>query len=210
MSQQQPGITSNRIFAAFYERTSQSGMEKGFMTPLREEVGREARGVVLEVGAGTGLNFSYYDAEQVERVEAIEPDTAMLDYARKRAENAAVRINLTLTPAERLPFADETFDSAVTTLVFCSVTDPLRGLQEVRRVLKPGGAFMLVEHVRAQGPVLASMQSMMTPFTKRLAGNCHWNRNTEQTVYAAGFQMVERRDLGGFLMPVIVLKVRKV
>ncbi len=201
-----PKTTSHRIFASMYERLSRGKTESSFMEPLRKEIIGQARGIVLEIGAGTGLNFALYDPGQVERVEAIEPDTAMLRYAHERLKTARVPITLTQAPVEALPFADETFDSAVATLVFCSVTDPPAGLSEVRRVLKPGGTLLLIEHVRAHGAIAGRVQDMITPVTKILAGNCHWNRNTEQTVVDAGFQVQERRDLSGALMPMILLR----
>ena len=108
-----------------------------------------------------------------------------------------------------LPFTDETFDSAVCTLVFCSVTDPLRGLHEICRVLKPGGTLLMVEHVRAHGRVAAALQDMLTPFARFFAGNCHWNRDTERTVNEAGFEVIERRDLGGVMVPMVMLKARE-
>lgn len=202
----QSGQTSHRFFANFYERMSRGSGEQSFMNPLRKEVTSQARGLVLEIGAGNGLNFAFYDPDTVERVEATEPDSAMLRYARERAAAARVHVNLTQAPVESLPFADESFDSAVVTLVFCSVADPLRGLSEVRRVLKPGGALLMVEHVRAHGAVAATMQNIITPITRIIAGNCHWNRNTEKTVIEAGFQVEQRRDVDGFAMPIVVLR----
>jgi ubiquinone/menaquinone biosynthesis C-methylase UbiE len=205
----QNGHTSHRFFANYYERMSRNEKKQSFMTPLRREVIDQARGVVLEIGAGNGLNFAFYDPDKVERVEATEPDSAMLRYARERAVKARVPINLTQAPVENLPFADESFDSAVVTLVFCSVGDPLHGLSEVRRVLKPGGSLLMVEHVRAHGAIAVTMQNIITPFNKLIAGNCHWNRNTEKTVIEAGFQVEQRRDIGGFLLPMVVLQVSK-
>jgi ubiquinone/menaquinone biosynthesis C-methylase UbiE len=201
-----PGATSHHLFAAYYERTSRSRFERSYMTPLRKEIIGQASGVVLEIGAGNGLNFSYYDPEQVERVEAIEPDTAMLRYARERAASAPIPVTLTQAPVESLPFADETFDCAMATLVFCSVSDPASGLREIRRVLKPGGKLLLLEHVRSRGAISGHLQDMLVPFTTRLAGNCHWNRNTEGTVADAGFQIEYRRDLGGWMLPMVMLR----
>ena len=179
------------------------------MNPLRKEVIDQARGVVLEVGAGNGLNFAFYDPDRVERVEAVEPDSAMLRYARERAAKARVPVNLTQAPVENLPFADESFDSAVITLVFCSVNNPLRGLSEVRRVLKPGGALLMVEHVRAHGAIAVTLQNIITPINRMVAGNCHWNRDTEKTVSEAGFQIEQRRDVEGFVLPFVVLRAVK-
>jgi len=180
------------------------------MEPLRKEVVGQAHGVVLEIGAGTGLNFAIYDPDQVERVEAVEPDSAMLRYARERVKAARVPITLTQAPAESLPFADETFDSAVATLVFCSVTDPMQGLSEIRRVLKPGGILLLIEHVRAQGTFAQQIQNMITPVTKKMAGNCHWNRDTERSVINADFEIESRRDAGGGVQRMVVVRARRV
>ncbi len=203
------GRTSRRFFANYYERTSRSAGEESFMNPLRKEVTGLARGQVLEIGAGNGLNFAFYSPDMVERVEATEPDSVMLGHARKRAAAARVPVNLVQAPVENLPFADESFDSIVVTLVFCSVSDPPRGLSEVRRVLKPGGALLMVEHVRARGAIAAAMQHIITPITRLVAGNCHWNRNTEKTVIEAGFKIEQRRDIRGFVMPFVVLHAVK-
>lgn len=192
-------------FAAYYERCARTSSEARFMEPLRKEIIDQASGLVLEIGAGTGLNFPFYQPIQVERVEAIEPDEAMLRYARERLSTARVPIELTQAPVETLPFADETFDCAVTTLVFCSVGDPLRGLHEVKRVLKPGGLLLMVEHVQAQSTLAAFVQDALVPLTTRFVGNCHWNRNTASTVVRAGFQMKELRKAGGVLVPIIVM-----
>jgi ubiquinone/menaquinone biosynthesis C-methylase UbiE len=201
--------TLRRCFAHFYERMSRCGGEQSFLNPLREEVVGQAHGLVLEIGAGNGLNFAFYDPDAVERVEATEPSSTMLSYARPRAAAARVSVNLTQAPVESLPFADESFDSAVVTLVFCSVGDPLRGLGEVRRVLKPGGALLMVEHVRAHGAIIAIMQNIVTPITRLLVGNCHWNRDTERTVKQAGFKIEQRRNIVWFVMPFVVLRAAK-
>ena len=202
--------TSHRLFAAYYERTSHSSSEELFFAPLREEVTRLAHGRVLEIGAGNGLNFAYYDPASVEQVEATEPDSAMLRYAHRRAEAARVPVHLVQAPVEYLPFADESFESAVVTLVFCSVSDPQRGLSEIRRVLKPGGALLMVEHVRSRGAIASTIQNIVTPINRLIAGNCHWNRDTEQTVIEAGFKIEQRRELSrSAIVPLIVLHAVK-
>ncbi len=209
MSQQPDGLTARRRFARSYERMSRREDTERFLTPLRREVTAQAHGRVLEIGAGNGLNFALYSPDKVTSVEAIEPDTAMLEYARERAAKASVPIHLIQTPVERLPFADESFESAVSTLVLCSVNDPLRGLREVWRVLKPGGVLLLVEHVRARGALAAAMQDIVTPLTRLFAGNCHWNRPTVQLAIEAGFKIEQRRDLVWSLLPFVVVQAVK-
>lgn len=192
-----------------YERTSRSGGEERFMKPLRQEVVGQASGRVLEIGAGNGLNVAFYRPGAVEHVEAIEPDSMMLEYAHERAKAAPVRVNLVQAAAEHLPFPDEIFESVVATLVFCSVRDPQRGLNEVKRVLKPGGILLMIEHVRAHGTLAATMQNIATPITRLVAGNCHWNRPTEKTVVEAGFKIEQRRDLMWSMLPFVVLRAIK-
>ncbi|HEV7125985.1 MAG TPA: class I SAM-dependent methyltransferase [Ktedonobacterales bacterium] len=201
-----PAATHHRVFAAMYERMARAGGERTFMEPLRRDSAGRARGVVLEVGAGTGLNFAWYDPARVERVAAIEPDVAMRRYAERRRGTARVPITLTAAPVEALPFADTSFDSVVATLVFCSVGDPAAGLREIVRVLKPGGSLYLVEHVRARGALAARIQDWMVPLTTRFAGNCHWNRDTASTVRAVGLGVVRLRETGGGMHPIIVVE----
>jgi len=193
-------------FAAFYEWYAHLDSERRLTDPLRQETAGQASGVVLEVGAGTGLNFSWYHPERVERVEAIEPDSAMLAYARERVRQAGVPISLTQAAVSALPFADASFDSVVVTLVFCSVEDPAQGMQEIKRVLKPQGTLFLFEHVRSQRAWIARLQDGLVPLTTRLFGNCHWNRDTARTVQEAGFQITHLRRLAGGLDPHLVLQ----
>lgn len=198
--------TRHRFFATIYERMGRMRGARNFFEPLREEAVGQARGVVLEIGAGNGLNFAFYDPSRVERVAAIEPDAYMRRYAEARIAGARVPITLAPVGVEVLPFADATFDTALATLVFCSVNDPAQGLAEVRRVLKPSGVLVLVEHVRSAGALAARMQDVMTPFTICFAGNCHSNRDTARTVQEAGFQIESLRHSGGGIHPIIVLR----
>jgi ubiquinone/menaquinone biosynthesis C-methylase UbiE len=198
-------------FASFYEWFARLGQQRRLIDPLREASAGQAYGVVVEVGAGNGLNFSWYDPQRIERVEAVEPDRAMLAYARERLSQAEVPITLTQASVEALPWADATFDSAVATLVFCSVSDPVRGLQEIKRVLKPGGTLFLFEHVRPKTAVIAQVQDALVPVTTHLFGNCHWNRDAEQLVQEAGFQLAQVRSVGGGLplMPHLLLQAHR-
>jgi ubiquinone/menaquinone biosynthesis C-methylase UbiE len=193
-------------FAAFYEWMTQLGSSRRFSDPLRQELVSQATGVVLEIGAGNGLNFPFYAPSRCERVEAVEPDPAMVRYARQRLNQAQVPVTLTEASIEALPFADHIFDSVVVTLVFCSVADPLQGFHEIQRVLKPGGTLFLLEHVRANGAMAAGIQDALVPVTTRLFGNCHWNRNTVQTVEQAGFRITQQRQLASGLQPLLALQ----
>lgn len=193
-------------FAAFYEWLTKLSSCRRMIDPLREKVVSQACGIVLEIGAGNGLNFPFYAPDRCERVEAVEPDPAMQRYARARLKQARVPISLTSASVEALPFDDQTFDSVVVTLVFCSVADPFQGFREIQRVLKPGGMLLLLEHVRAQGKVAARTQDALVPVTTRLFGNCHWNRDTAQLLKNAGFQITRQRQWGGGLQPITAIQ----
>src|SRR5215470_11707328 len=192
-------------FATFYNWLMDRPLVRRWFDPLRREIVGQAQGVVLEVGAGGGQNFPFYDPTRVVRVEAVEPDEAMLVEARSALSAAPVPITLTRAPVEALPFPDALFDSAVVTLVFCSVRDPERGLREIWRVLKPGGTLLLLEHVRAQGKIVAGVQDVLVPLTTRCMGNDHWNRDTLHTVLQTGFQTTQVRQLSGGLQPMLSL-----
>lgn len=200
---------NHSIFSTLYELLFRGLAESYFMGPLRQDTAGKASGVVLEVGAGNGLNFPYYDPAKVERVEATEPDATMLRYARNHIKNARVPVHLTQAAAENIPFADATFDSAVVTLVFCSVDDPLHGFREVMRVLKPGGTLYMLEHVHSRNAFLAGVQNIMTPISRAVNGNCHWNRNTAGILSVAGFDITSRRDFYVFLIPMLLVEATR-
>lgn len=162
-----------------------------------------ARGRVLEIGVGTGLNLQHYRVAQ--SIAAIDPDGESLSRAMNRRNGG--NISLHQARAEALPFADDSFDAVVGTLTFCSIGEPARALAEVRRVLKPGGALRLVEHVRAHNRWIAGMQDALTPLWKQIAGNCHLNRDTLAAVERAGFRMRRvNRLIGGLFIGIDALK----
>ncbi|MBI4338002.1 MAG: methyltransferase domain-containing protein [Chloroflexi bacterium] len=176
------------------------------LTGLRKRLLAGAAGRVLEVGFGTGATLGAYPGH-VELV-ALEPDAAMLRQARKRAARLKAPCRLLLGDAQHLPFRDGAFDTAVASLAFCTVPDPLRGLREVRRVLRPGGRFLALEHVQVSYQPVAWLQAVATPLWKRVAGGCHLDRHTLETVQAAGFTVqVARHHWLGFLLVVEAVRM---
>ena len=147
-----------------------------------------ARGLVLEIGVGSGLNLALYDPA-VEIVFAIDPSAELLRVAAQRSTGAAVPVSLARASAEQLPFSAAVFDTVVTTWTLCSIPDPLAALIELRRVLKPGGRLVFVEHGLAPEPGVARWQHRLTPCWKHIAGGCHLDRSIDGLIGAAGFQL---------------------
>jgi ubiquinone/menaquinone biosynthesis C-methylase UbiE len=147
-----------------------------------------ARGLVLEIGVGSGLNLALY-GPAVEGVCAIDPSAELLRLAAKRSAEAAVPVSLARASAERLPFSDAVFDTVVTTWTLCSIADAVAALIELRRVLKPGGRLAFVEHGLAPEPAVARWQHRLTPCWKCIAGGCHLDRRIDDLIGAAGFRL---------------------
>lgn len=144
-----------------------------------------ARGRTLEVGCGTGRNLPRYDPSLT--LVALEPDADALKKAKTRAPGAL----LVRGSAEALPFREGAFDTVVSSLVFCSVPSPERGLAEIRRTLATEGQLRMLEHVRHQNSLLGWLQDLLQPAWTVVAGGCHPNRRTEATVEASGFEISE-------------------
>jgi ubiquinone/menaquinone biosynthesis C-methylase UbiE len=176
----------HKWFAFLYDPLIASG-ERGYMRRVREEIMGGARGRVLELGAGTGLSFSYYN-NHAERIIATEPDAHMLQRARRRLKDAARPIELQQAWAEEMPFQDASFDTVVSTLVMCTTRDLLRALSEVRRVLKPSGELRMYEHVRYDHAFGAFWQDLVTPAWRWFGAGCHPNRDIAGLVREAGFE----------------------
>jgi ubiquinone/menaquinone biosynthesis C-methylase UbiE len=170
------------ILAPAYDRMSRSSEEAG-LGAMRESLLANADGRVLEIGSGTGVNLPYYDG--VDSLVVTEPEPAMLRRLHDKARGQAPQAQLLRAPAEDLPFKDASFDTVVSTLVLCGV-DQERALAEVRRVLRPGGRLLFLEHVRSDDPELARFQDRMNGLNRFLVG-CSCNRQTLGAIEAAGF-----------------------
>lgn len=162
---------------------------------VRRMVVKKARGRVLEIGAGTGLNFKHF--EEAECVLAIEPDPHMLSHAVPRVRNCAA---LTQARAEELPFPDNSFDTVVSTLTFCTIGDPLKAAEEIRRVLRDDGCFYFAEHPVAEERFLAGAEKIVTPLWKRIAGGCHLDRDILSCFRKAGLNIAEIVRLDSFFV----------
>jgi len=190
-------MTAHRFFAAIYDRML-AASEKGGLREMRAELLRDAKGRTLELGAGTGLNLTHY-TDSVTGLVLTEPDRFMAARLRKRlaAEPPApATVEVVETPAERLPFEDASFDTVVSTLVFCTVEDPEGAVAEAERVLRPDGGLLYLEHVRSpDSQRLARWQDRLEGPWGWLAGGCHPNRPTGDTLSVAGLE-VERLKRG--------------
>jgi ubiquinone/menaquinone biosynthesis C-methylase UbiE len=173
-----------KFFAATYDRMSRK-TEEGGLREMRHGLLAEAGGSVLEIGGGTGANLSHYGAS-VESLVVTEPEPAMLRRLQRKARAEAPLAKVLRAPAEDLPFEDASFDTVVSTLVLCGVDDQERSLREIRRVLRPGGQLLFLEHVRSDDPSFARFKDRMN-WLNRLVVSCDCNRPTLTSIEAAGF-----------------------
>jgi ubiquinone/menaquinone biosynthesis C-methylase UbiE len=177
-----------RFFALTYDRqiakTEQAGLHA-----WREGLLAGASGDVLEIGGGTGANLACY-GPAVTSLTITEPQPAMLRRLERKARARGSAAQVLRAPAEDLPFDDDSFDTVVSTLVLCAVDDQPRALREIRRVLRPGGNFLFLEHVRSSEPKAARKQDRLNGIQLRV-GRCNCNRPTVDSIRAAGFQITE-------------------
>jgi ubiquinone/menaquinone biosynthesis C-methylase UbiE len=195
-----------RLFAATYDRMSAATEEAGLRDQRRELLG-QARGHVLEIGGGTGANLPFY-GDAVTSLTVTEPEEPM---ARRLEQHISERdrpVKLVRASAENLSFENESFDVVVSTLVLCAVDDQARALGELRRVLKPDGRLLFIEHVRSEDDGLARWQDRLN-WLNQLVVNCDCNRPTLNSIRTAGFTVTdvthgELQKVPPFVRPLIV------
>jgi len=178
----------SRFFAMTYDRQT-ARVEKAGLRAYREGLLAGAAGRVLEIGAGTGLNLPCY-GPAVESLTLTEPEIPMLRRLERKVGEQPPSATVLRAPAEDLPFEDDCFDVAVSTLVLCGVDDQPRSLRELRRVLRPGGQLLFIEHVRSTDPKLARFQDRMNGLNRFVVG-CDCNRPTLDSIREAGFTVTQ-------------------
>ena len=177
-------MAAHPLFAAMYDRVM-APVERAGLADRRRELLGQARGTVLEVGGGTGLNLPHYPSA-AERVVVLEPDDAMRHRLLARVAEAPVPVEVHEAGIEQAPFDDDMFDTVVSTLTLCTVADPAAALRQMRRVLKPDGRLLFLEHVVAPG-ARGRVQKAARLVWSRLAAGCHPARDTVGTIRDAGF-----------------------
>lgn len=177
------------LTARFYDRLLQP-VEAAGLRDWRQQTLSGLSGSVLEIGAGTGLNLPHYPIS-VSLLVLTEPDVNMRKRLKERVKSTSNgTCKVSAATAEALPFRDEFFQTVVGTLVLCSVSDPVRSLGEIRRVLSPGGRFLFIEHVAARETTSRrKWQRRLEPVWRMLGGNCHLTRSTERQIEVAGFRI---------------------
>lgn len=168
-----------------FPRLCDAAMRNWRLQPYRDRVVRAAEGRVLEIGAGSGLNLARYT--QAAEILALEPDPRLIERARRNAAGAPRPVSFLEAKAELIPLADQSVDTVVSTWTLCSIPCAVDALREMRRVLKPGGRLLFVEHGLAPTPGVQRWQHGLTPLWKHIAGGCHLDRPIDALVRDGGF-----------------------
>ncbi|MGG6310329.1 class I SAM-dependent methyltransferase [Paenibacillus macerans] len=176
----------NRVAPLFHK------MDSKMMKTWRSNLLSGLSGNILEVGIGTGANLPYYSSSV--SLTGIDFSPSMLNYAKIRAEELGMKVNLIEMDAEHMDFADHTFDYVIATCVFCSVPDPIQGMKEMARVCKPEGQIRLLEHMRSDNPVVGKIMDLLNPITVKMSG-ANINRRTIENVEKAGLDIEQNERL---------------
>ncbi len=167
-------------------------MRQRQLRTYRQQIIPAARGRVLEVGVGSGLNLPLYGGS-VDMLFGLDPSAPLLSMARRRATAAGVRADLWQGSANSIPLGDAMMDTVVLTWTLCSILDPLAALREMRRILKPSGALLFVEHGLSPQPAVRRWQHRLTPIWRYICGGCHLDRKIDGLIRRAGFEISELR-----------------
>lgn len=183
-------MSSNLYDKWILPRLTDIAMRNKEATRYRSQLVPRARGTVLEIGVGSGLNLPFY-GPGVERLVALDPSEELLRMARKKADAAPVQIEFLAHTSEEIPLDDGTFDTVVTTWTLCTIPDPGKALSEMKRVLKPGGTLLFAEHGLAPDPRVRTWQERLNPLWRKFAGGCNLNRKMDGLIQASGFRIVQ-------------------
>lgn len=166
-----------------------AAMKNKDATRLRGALVPEARGRVLEIGIGSGLNLPFYSSK-VERVYGVEPSAELQKMAEERAKRSNTKVEFLSQSAEdTIALADESIDTIVMTWTLCSIADPMTALSQMKRVLRTNGRMLFIEHGKSSDAAVAGWQERLTPVWKKIGGGCHLNRKIDDLLGAAGFEI---------------------
>jgi ubiquinone/menaquinone biosynthesis C-methylase UbiE len=161
----------------------------GEVMKVRATVVPQAQGRVLEIGIGSGLNLEFYDPAHVSLIVGVDPSAEMQRLGRERAARLAIPVEMIALELNQIQAVDASFDSIVCTFTLCSIPDAVAALQDMRRVLKPGGRLLFCEHGLAPDASVVRWQHRLTPYWKPLAGGCHLNRDSPALIESGGFTL---------------------
>lgn len=198
------------LFVSFFYDKVMAATEEACLREWRKQLLAPVHGMVMEIGAGTGANIAFY-SDKVEQLILSEPDKDMRKQLQTRlADSGFNNASISAASAEDIDAEDNTFDFITASLVCCSVSCPHTALLEIKRVLKPGGKLIFLEHVAAEeGSRRRTWQNRFNPFWRAVAGNCHLNRDTESSILEAGFEIREiQRESLRKSMPLVRPSIR--
>lgn len=199
--------TTNKIKER-YNRISKvyNIMDHMIRSSWRKEILSDLKGEILEVGVGTGANFEYYPMKV--NVTGIDFSPKMLDIAQSKIPKSKAEIKLLEMDIEQMNFPDNSFDTVISSCVFCSVPNPIEGLKEIRRVVKPEGKIIMLEHMRSENAVVGKILDLTNPFTVRLTG-ANVNRETIKNLEAAGLKLIKEEYLMTSIMRKLIISPNK-